>query len=554
MYTGKQIFMETLVAENVDYIFGNPGTTELPLIDALLDYPQISYIMALHEAVAVSMADAYAHASGQVAVVNLHVAPGLGNGLGSVYNAWEGQTPMVVTAGQQNSKLRLREPLLGHDLVAMAAPVVKWSVQAESADELPLIMNRAFKTAREAPSGPVFVSLPMNVMEQKTHNAPIAPSTIYHRVHPDTQGLEVAAQHLVTAENPVIVFGDKIAASGANTALVELAENIGARVYAEILPSRLSFPNQHPCFKGRLPQDHAQIRAQIGDADVVLLAGGEFFEEIWYADESPFGEQTVRIQIDPSPVNMARNHRVDCGLIADPQVCLTALSEAVDALAADKHKDAAAERMMRLTDQKEAEWEQQMGKARTVAGNKAMSAARLMVELSASLPANVAVSGEPITSGLDMLRTLSFNTPSDYLAARGGGIGQGLPSTIGMKLAMPDRPVLCLSGDGSAMYTIQALWTAVHHDIPVVFLILNNGAYRILKLNMNRYRKESKLKGRGYQHLDLAEPQLDFVALAKGMGVEATRIENPEDVGPAIKRAFESNQPWVLDVVIDGSI
>ena len=554
MYTGKQIFMESLVAENVDYIFGNPGTTELPLIEALLDYPQVSYIMALHEAVAVSMADAYAHASGKVAVVNLHVAPGLGNGLGSVYNAWEGQTPMVVTAGQQNSNMRLREPLLGHDLVAMAQPIVKWSVQAESADELPLIMNRAFKTARESPSGPVFVSLPMNVLGQKTRNAPMAPSVIYHRTRPDSEGLEVAAEHLVNASNPVIVFGDKVAAADANTALVELAENVGARVYAEVLPSRLSFPNQHPCFKGRIAQDHAQIRGQIGDADVVLLVGGEFFEEIWYADASPFGDKTVRIQIDPSAVNMARNHRVDCGLIADPRVCLSLLGEAVDALASDKHKDAAAERMMALTGQKEAEWEQQMDKARLVAGNKAMSAARLMVELSASLPADVAVSGEPITSGLDMLRTLSFSTPEDLLSARGGGIGQGLPSTVGMKLAMPERPVLCLSGDGSAMYTIQALWTAAHHDIPVVFLILNNGAYRILKLNMNRYRKEAKLKNRGFQHLDLAEPPVDFVAIAKGMGVEATRIEKPEDVGPAVQRAFEANQPWLLDVVIDGGI
>ena len=153
-YSGKQIFMDTLMAEGVRYIFGNPGTTELPVIDSLRDYPDIDYVLCLQEAVAVSMADAYALATDTVGVVNLHVAPGLGNGLGSVYNAWEGGTPLLVTAGQQDSRLRLREPMLGHDLVAMAAPLTKWSVEAHSADELPLILNRAFKTAREAPSGP----------------------------------------------------------------------------------------------------------------------------------------------------------------------------------------------------------------------------------------------------------------------------------------------------------------------------------------------------------------------------------------------------------------
>ena len=175
-YSGKQIFMDTLMAEGVRYIFGNPGTTELPVIDSLHDYPDLDYVLCLHEGVAVSMADAYALATDTVGVVNLHVAPGLGNGLGSVYNAWQGDTPLLVTAGQQDTRLRLRKPMLGHDLVAMAAPLTKWSVEAQSADELPLILNRALKIAREAPSGPVFVSLPLDVMEQRTEHPPMPSS------------------------------------------------------------------------------------------------------------------------------------------------------------------------------------------------------------------------------------------------------------------------------------------------------------------------------------------------------------------------------------------
>ena len=553
-YTAKQVFMETLVAEGVRYIFGNPGTTELPLIESLQDYPQISYIMALHEAIAVSMADAYAQVSGHVAVANLHVGPGLGNGLGSVYNAWEGQTPLIVTAGQQDNRMRLREPLLGHDLVAMAAPLVKWSVQVESADEMALVMNRAFKTARETPSGPVFVSLPINVMEQRTQTAPITPSVLYANTPANPDGVEQAVEMLHKANAPTIIYGDKVARSGALAALVELAERCGATVFAEVLPSQVGFPSQHPHFRGRIPQDHGQIRSALGDTDLVLLAGGEFFEEIWFDNASPFPAGANIIQIDPSPANLARNHRVDCGLLADLKFALEALNIGLDALIDDSYQARAAARGTELKTRKDADWQQQMAKASAHPGNQPMAVATLMAEIRDALPKDVAIAGEPISAGVDMLRTLSFDKTGDYLAARGGGIGQGLPSTIGMKLAEPDRPTLCLSGDGSSLYTIQTLWTAAHHNIPVVFLIINNRAYRILKINMNRYRQVAELADRGYQHLDISEPQVDFVAIAKGFGVAAVRVEAAEDVGPALRKAFASGEPWLIDVVVDGGV
>ena len=172
---GRQVFFETLLAHGVDRIFGNPGTTESPLLDSLLDYPQLQYIVHLHEGVAVGAANFYGQASGKTAFVNLHVAPGLGNAIGMIYGALKNNTPMVVTAGQQDTRLRLRDPVLGHDLAAMAAPVTKWSVQVERADELGPILQRAFKIANEAPAGPVFVALPINVMEQETSVPPGKP-------------------------------------------------------------------------------------------------------------------------------------------------------------------------------------------------------------------------------------------------------------------------------------------------------------------------------------------------------------------------------------------
>ncbi len=554
LFSGKQIFMESLLAQGVHHIFGNPGTTELPIIESLHDYPQLRYIMALQEAAAVSMADAYAHATGNVAVVNLHVAPGLGNGLGSVYNAWEGETPLLVTAGQQDRRLRLREPLLSHDLVAMAAPLVKWSVEATHADEMPLIMHRAFQTAREAPSGPVFVSLPMDVMESRTSYPPLTPSRLYPRAAPDPQGLAQASELLLGAERPTIVFGDKVASAGAMGALVKLAETLGAPVYAEILPARLSFPNQHPSFRGRMAPDQGLMRKQMSDRDVILLVGGEFFEEIWWVDESPFPPSAKLIQIEPAPARIARNYPVDCGLVSDPKRALEALAEAIEAGADRRFHARVTERMRALQALKEAERAEQLERVKAMPGNRPMSSVRLMYELARCLPEEVSIAGEAITASVDLVRALTFDDPSDYLAARGGGIGQGLPSAIGLKLAHPDRPVMCLSGDGSALYTIQALWTAAHHDIPIVFVIINNRAYRILKLNLNRYRSEASLENRGFLHLDLTEPEVDFVQIARGFGVEGQRIEAPEEIAPAVTAAFRSGKPWLLDVVVDGSV
>ena len=201
---GRQVFFETLLAHGVDRIFGNPGTTESPLLDSLLDYPQLQYIVHLHEGVAVGAANFYAQASGKTGFVNLHVAPGLGNGIGMIYSALKNNSPMVVTAGQQDTRMRLRDPVLGGDLVAIAAPVTKWSVQVESADELGPILQRAFKIANDAPAGPVFVALPINVMEQETEVPAGKPGRVFKGSRPDPAGIEEMSRLIVAAQNPTI--------------------------------------------------------------------------------------------------------------------------------------------------------------------------------------------------------------------------------------------------------------------------------------------------------------------------------------------------------------
>src|SRR4029077_9850428 len=256
---GGQVFMESLIGHGVEYIFGNPGTTESPILDALLDYPQLRYIVALHEGVALGAASYYAQATGRPAVVNVHVAPGLGNALGMLYNAFKARAPLVVTAGQQDTRLRLRGPVLGHDLVAMAAPLTKWSVQVERADELALIMQRALKIASDPPAGPVFVALPIDVMEQETDQAPLPPGRLHRASEPDLAGIEAAAALLLGSRRPGIVVGDDRGAGGAfivgaedapgaAAELTGLAEQLGAAVWCEGIRAHQVVPSAHPNF------------------------------------------------------------------------------------------------------------------------------------------------------------------------------------------------------------------------------------------------------------------------------------------------------------------
>ncbi|HZX87726.1 MAG TPA: thiamine pyrophosphate-binding protein, partial [Reyranella sp.] len=353
---GRQVFFETLLAHGVDRIFGNPGTTESPLLDSLLDYPQLQYIVHLHEGVAVGAANFYAQASGKTAFVNLHVAPGLGNGIGMIYSALKNNAPIVVTAGQQDTRIRLRDPVLGHDLAAMAGPVTKWSVQVESADELGPILQRAFKIANDAPAGPVFVALPINVMEQETKVPPGKPAQVFAASRPDPAGIEAMSRLIIAAKNPAIVAGDDVARAGANKTLEKLIERIGASVWFEGLRGRNSFPTDHPAYRGTLAFDAPGIAKQFADNDLVLLVGGPFFEEVWYGPGSPFPAGCKVLQIEAAPPRMAYNFAVDAGVIAGVDAALEALWQTttgingaaararLDAFRAQKQADDAAQK------------------------------------------------------------------------------------------------------------------------------------------------------------------------------------------------------------------
>ena len=552
---GRDVFMESLLAHGVRHLFGNPGTTESPLIDSLARYPALDYVLTLHEGVAIGAASYYAQACGRAGVVNLHVAPGLGNAIGMIFGALRTNSAMVVTAGQQDTRLRLRDPILGHDLVAMAAPVVKWSAQAESADEIAPIVRRAFKIAHDPPAGPVFVALPINVMEQQTEIVAAPAGALYRAPPPDPHGVAAVAGHLLGAREPAIVIGDDVARSGAGDALVALAEATGAGIWTELIHQHQPVPNMHPNYRGRLPADPASIAQAFGAADAVLMVGGPFFEEVWYAPAGPFPAGATVLQIEESTARLARNHALAVGLIAGLTPALEAVCALVRKDGPAAYAAAANGRNARFAALREEERTARQARLDDMQARRPMPVPIMLETLAAAVPDDVVIVEEAITGSPEIPHAFAFDGHGDYFCGRGGGIGQGIAGALGVRLAIPDRPMVCLSGDGSAMYSIQTLWTAAHHRLPIVFIILANAEYRILKHNLDIYRKRFGVaSNRPYREMDLVDPPLGFVEMAAGMGVAGTRVTEPEELATAVRDALASGAPHLIEVAVEGKV
>lgn len=550
---GRQVLMESLVAHGVTCIFGNPGTTESPLLESLIDHPQIDYYVALHEGVAVCAASFCAKASQKTTVANLHVAPGLGNAIGMMYGALKASSPVIVTAGQQDTRMRLRDPLLSHDLVAMAAPVVKWSAEPRSADELGPLMRRAFKIANEPPAGPVFVALPIDVMEQETEIPAETSGSLHQDTPPAADAILKLVELILASRNPAIVAGDDIAASGAQQALTELVERIGASVYLEGLRSEISIANDHPNLRTWVGFEAGTIRQILAPHDLVLLIGGPFFEEVWFDAVNPIPEGATVAQIEESAERLGYNFPLAVGAVGHLGATLPLLNSAIAETANAEFRAASDDRNQRLREQKAAQRETLAARAEALWDTDPMSTLRALHEIGSALPEDVVVVDESVTALLDVAQSFKLERPGDYYAGRGGGIGQGLAGALGVKVAHPDRPVVALSGDGSAMYSIQALWTAAHHDLDILFVILSNREYRVLKHNLDTYRQRFDVPtDRPYPHMDLTPPTLGFVEMARGMGVRGRLVAKPDELQEALREALSAKGPFLLDVVVAG--
>ena len=552
---GKHALAEMLVAEGVEYIFGNPGTSETPFLDGLQDYPQLQYVQALQEGTAVGMADGYARATGKPAFANIHIAGGLANGISGLYNAFRGGTPLVLTAGNSDTRMLINEPVLSGDLVEMTEQYTKWSVEVRHASDIPVAIRRAFKEAKTPPTGPVFVSFPWNTLDEEIDFDAVASSEGYFRIRPDVDAVARATELLASAENPVIVVGDRVAQAGAVEQVTQVAELTGARVVATSY-SEVNFPTAHPQWGGMLNLNSPATARQFENADVVLAVGTDVFASFLYVDV-PFLKPDVKlIHLDSNYWEIEKSYPTEVGMLADPGAGMADLAESLDGAMTGSQREAAATRAATLAAGRERDRERYQERIKPTWENRPMPVERMMHELAAAVPPDTIIADEAVTSRPAVNRAFDFEKPGDIYGIRGGALGWAMPGALGVKLAHPDRPVLAVVGDGASMYTVQALWTASRYNIPVVYAICNNQAYRILKVNMEVYLRDmldDRERDSDYVGMDFAN-RLDLAMMAQAMGVHGERIDDPADIGPAVQRAFESGKPVLLDISISGAL
>ncbi|MCI0825850.1 MAG: thiamine pyrophosphate-binding protein [Chloroflexi bacterium] len=553
--TGKEALAQMLIAEGLEYIFGNPGTSETPLLDVLQDFPQLKYIQSLQEGTAVGMADGYARATGRPAFANIHIAGGLANGISALYNAFRGGTPLILTAGNSDTRMHLTEPTLSGDLVEMTAQYTKWSAEVLHPTDIPMAVRRAFKEAKTPPTGPVFLSFPWDTMDE-TADVDIAPSSPgYFHIRPDTDAVAQASRLLAQAENPIIVMGDRVAQSAAMSQLVRVAEQLGARVYAASF-SEVNFPTSHPLYSGILNTSSPAAIQQLSGADVILAVGANIFSSFLYVPEPFLAANTKLIHLDNNAWEVEKNYPTEVGILADPQAGLADLAESLEQDMSAPAREAAAIRMATLGQERQRSDQAYQQRLKERWDHRPMPVERMMHELAKAAPPNTIVANEAITSSPALMREFSFDEPGSMYGIRGGALGWAMPGALGVQLANPGRPVLAVVGDGASLYTVQALWTAALYNIPVVYAICNNRSYRILKVNMDTYLRhmlQDQERESEYVGMNFENP-LDLAALGQALGVAGERIEDPAALGPALERAYASGKPAVLDVCIDGSL
>jgi benzoylformate decarboxylase len=552
LISGRQAFLEILKQEGVQCFFGNPGTTELPIMDVLAGQKEIRYFLALHEGVAISMADGYSVASGQLSAVNVHVSPGLGNSMGMLYNAYKAGAPIILTAGQHDQSFLITEPILWSNLAEVARPYVKWSYEIHRLEDLPRAVHRAAKIATTPPAGPVFLSLPMDVLKSEGEIDLGLPTRIDPRLRASPSALEAAADMLCKARNPVIIAGDAVARGDAHAELIRVAELLGAPVYQQTVSGTCNFPASHPLSLGPLPRIQKVTRNALEKADVLFSVGADLMTMSLPSEAEPVppGLDIIHLHLDPWEIG--KNYPAKLAILGDPKENLPELEKALHARSNSERRKEAKLRMEQTGKAKEKAFADLKEKAKEEKGRIPITPLVLMEAICESLPASAVLVDETISSGRGLRVFLKSEDPQSYFGMRGGGIGWGIPAALGVKLALPERPVVALIGDGSAMYSFQGLWTAARYGLAVVFLICNNRSYRILKERTHALEGFSA-KSDSYIGMDLEQPEIDFISLARALGVPAERCEKVGEVKKLIHHALALGGPFLIDVQVDRS-
>ena len=524
MPTVREAAFELFREHGMTTIFGNPGSTELPM---LAEFPDdFRYVLGLQEAVAVGMADGYAQAAGRATHVNLHTAPGVGNGMGAIFNAQANHSPLLVTAGQQvRAQITMQANLTNRDATRVVHPFVKWSFEPPRAQDVPAALTRAIHTASLAPRGPAFVSLPLDdwTEEAGAESSHLIERTSEPRMGPDPAAIEGLAQRLGAANNPVLVAGPDIDAAGAWNDAVALAERQRLPVFASPAPGggRLGFPEGHPLFQGVLPPAIGPVTETLKGRDLILVVGSSVFPYYPYIPGPLLPEGASLVAITSDPDEAARAPMGDV-ILADVGLALRAL----------------------LAELEEANRPEPTPLPEPSAGEETDPLTPTMVHhtLAEVFPDDGIVVLESPSSTLSLRNQMRLSHPGSYYFGAGGGLGFGLAAAIGVQLAQPDRPVVCVLGEGSAQYAITGFWTAAAYDVPVTFLILRNEEYAILKW----FADIEEVKGA--PGLDL--PALEVARVAEAYGVSAKMVSGREELHSALEAAIGSEQPELVEVPV----
>ena len=549
---GKTALLELLKQEGVRIMFGNPGTTELPLMDAFAVEKELRYVLALQEAPAMGMADGYAQASGQLSCVNLHAAPGLGNAMGMLYDAQKAGSPIIVTAGQHDQRFNFTEPLLWADLPVVARPFVKWSEEVRRLSDLPRAIHRAAKTALAPPTGPVFLSLPGDILTDSEDLDLGEPTRVATGIRGDANAIKRAAEIMARAQSPVIIAGDAVPQGDALQELVALAEALGAPVYDEGMATRCMFPSSHPLYRGALVRLPAAINGMLSQHDLLVSIGADLFTLSLPDDVDAMPEGMPIVHLDTNPWELGKNYPAKVAILGEPKTTLPELTQGVLAARSAGDADRAVKRLAHVRIEGIASLAKLHAMAEAVAGRHPIHPLALMQAIGRMLPADAVVIDETVSSGTGLRRFLKSDDPQSFFGMRGGGIGWGLPAAVGAKLALPNRPVVALVGDGSAMYTIQSLWTAARENLQMVFIIINNYSYRILKQRTNAM-KALAAQTDTYVGMDLDRPRVDFCSVARGLGLTAHKATTLDDVQDLLRQALAADGPTLIDVEVDRS-
>jgi benzoylformate decarboxylase len=554
--TVREATYELLRERGMTTLFGNPGSTELPMLS---DFPgDFRYVLGLQEAVAVGMADGFAQATGRPTLVNLHTAPGLGNAMGAICNAQVNKSPLVVTAGQQyRSLMTLQANLTNRDATRMPHPLVKWSYEPPCAQDVPHALARAAHTAALPPRGPVFVSVPMDDWYAEVRSE----EEVRHQTTRAVSGgaglpggatLADLARRLAQARNPALVAGPDIDAAGGWDAAVALAERARLPVYATPATGggRLGFPEDHPLFQAILPPAVQPLGEMLAPHDFVLAVGTSVFPYYPNIPGPLLAPGTSLVAVTSDPDEAARAPMGDA-VVADVALTLAALAEAVgagagDAAGAGSTDAAGSQGAPGQAGGSSAALRREPPPVRAapqaVPITDPMSPSTAVRALAEVFPEDGIVVLESPSATPALRNQLRLGRPGSYYFSAGGGLGFGMPAAVGVQLACPDRPVVCVVGEGSAQYAVQSFWTAAAYRVPVTFLVLRNEEYAILKFFS--LMEETP----GAPGLDL--PALDTAAVAAGYGVNARSAADPEELGVELRRALASERPELVEVQV----